>query len=65
MKLKFKLKDACQFGWEGLKGWSFNSKEEFERASAAMFEVSGKHGRVKSLINDRVYLVLKGKNIQN
>lgn len=61
MKLKFKLKDAYQFGWEGLKGWAFNSKEDFERASATMLEVMGKHGKVKSLISDRLYLVLEGK----
>lgn len=61
MILKFKIKDAYKFGWEGLKGWAFNSKEDFERASAAMFEVTGRHGKVKSLISDRVYLVLEGK----
>ncbi|NIM47055.1 MAG: cupin domain-containing protein [Candidatus Aenigmarchaeota archaeon] len=61
MILKFKLKDAYKFGWEGLKGLAFNSKEDFERASAAMFEVTGKHGKVKSLVSDRVYLVLEGK----
>jgi len=61
MVLKFKLKDAYKFSWEGLEGWAFNSKEDFERASAAMFEVTGKHGKVKSLVSDRVYLVLEGK----
>ncbi len=61
MILKFKLKDAKHFGWEGLKGWEFNSKEDFERTSAAMFEVTGKHGKVKSLASDRVYLILGGK----
>ena len=59
--MKFKLKDAHQFGWEGLKGFAYNSKEDFERASAAIFEVTGKHGKVKSLISDRIYLVLEGK----
>jgi len=61
MVLKFKLKDAHQFGWKGLKGWAINSKEDFEGASAAMFEVTGRHGKVKSLISDRIYLVLEGK----
>jgi len=61
MRLKFKLKDALQFEWEGLKGWAFNSEHDFERASAAMFEVRGKHGKVKSLVSDRIYLVLEGK----
>ncbi len=61
MVFKFKLKDAYKFGWKGLKGLAFNSREDFERASASMFEVTGKHGKVKSLISDRVYLVLEGR----
>jgi len=59
--LKFKLNNAFQFGWEGLKGWAYNSKEDFNRASVAVFEVTGRHGKVKSLMSDRVYLVLEGK----
>ncbi|MEM5778688.1 MAG: cupin domain-containing protein [Candidatus Aenigmatarchaeota archaeon] len=59
--LKFKLKDAYKFGWEGLKGLAYNSKKDFKRASAAMFEVTGRHGKVKSLVSDRVYLVLEGQ----
>ena len=60
MILKFKLRDAKQFGWEGLDGWSLSSKEDFERASAAMFEVTEKHGKIKSLVSDRIYLILEG-----
>jgi mannose-6-phosphate isomerase-like protein (cupin superfamily) len=59
--LKFKLKNAYRFGWKGLEGLAYNSKEDFKRASAAMFEVTGRHGKVKSLVSDRVYLILKGK----
>jgi mannose-6-phosphate isomerase-like protein (cupin superfamily) len=59
--LKFKLKNAYKFGWKGLKGLSYSSKEDFERASAALFEVTEKHGKVKSLVSDRVYLVLEGR----
>ena len=59
--LKFKLKDAYKFGWKGLKGLAYNSKEDFERASATIFEVTGRHGKIKSLISDRIYLVLEGR----
>mgnify|MGYP001142051761 CR=1 FL=1 len=59
--MKFKLKDAFKFSWKGLKGWVYNSKEDFSNASAVYFKVTGSHGRVKTLISDRVYLVLKGR----
>jgi len=59
--MNFKLKDAFQFGWEGIKGWAYNSKDDFANASAAYFEVSGKHGKVKTTKSDRIYLVLEGK----
>ncbi len=58
--MKFKLKDAYKFGWKGLKGWAYNSKDDFRNASAAYFEISGTHGRTKSKISDRIYLVLDG-----
>lgn len=58
--MKFKLKDAYKFGWNGLKGWAYNSKDDFNNASAAYFEVDGSHGKVKTTKSDRVYLVLDG-----
>ena len=57
---KFKLNEAFQFGWEGLEGYAYNSKKDFENASAAYFEISGKHGKVKTTKSDRVYYVLEG-----
>ncbi len=59
--MKFKLKDANVFGWEGLKGWGYSSKDDFSNASAAYFEVTGKHGMIKNTVSDRIYLVLDGK----
>lgn len=59
--MKFKLKDADVFGWDGLKAWAYNSKDDFSNASAAYFEVIGKHGMVKTTVSDRIYLVLDGK----
>lgn len=59
--MKFTLKNAHQFGWGGLKGWAYNSKEDFENASGAYFEVTGAHGKVKTTRSDRIYFVVEGK----
>jgi mannose-6-phosphate isomerase-like protein (cupin superfamily) len=60
MKYKYQLKDALPFGWEGLKGRAYNGKEDFLNASAAYFEITGNHGRVKNTKSDRIYYVLGG-----
>jgi len=59
--MKFTLKKAFKFGWEGLKGWAYNSRGDFPNASAAYFEVTGSHGKVKTTKSDRIYLVLDGQ----
>ena len=59
--MKYVLKKAYQFGWEGLKGWAYNSKDDFPNASAAYFEVTGSHGKVKTTKSDRIYFVLEGQ----
>lgn len=59
--MKFELNKAKKFGWSGLKGWAFNSKEDFPGASAAYFEVTGKHGKVKATKSDRIYYVIEGQ----
>ena len=59
--MKFEMKSAKEFGWKGLNGLAYSSKEDFPRASAAYFEVTGSHGKVKSKKSDRVYLVLDGE----
>lgn len=59
--MKFSKPDKNTFGWDGLKGWAYNEKEDFDGASAAYFEVSGSHGRVKTTRSNRVYLVLDGE----
>ncbi len=59
--MKFKLEDAHKFGWKGLDGWAYNSKDDFASASAAYFEVDGSHGKCKTHSSDRVYLVLEGE----
>ena len=58
--MKFTLKNASEFGWNGLKGRSYNTEADFGNASAAYFEIDGSHGKVKTMKSDRVYLVLEG-----
>ncbi|MDO9028276.1 MAG: hypothetical protein Q7U68_05380 [Candidatus Roizmanbacteria bacterium] len=59
--MKFTFKKAFHFNWPGLKGWAYNSKEDFANASAAVFEVQDHHGKIKTTRSDRVYYVLEGK----
>ena len=59
--MKFSLKDAHEFKWEGLKGWAYNSKEDFANASGAYFELTGSHGKVRTDKSDRVYFVVGGE----
>jgi len=59
--MKFDLKNANQIGWEGLKAYIYNEKEDFANASAALFEVTGSHGKIKTTLSDRVYFVVSGK----
>jgi mannose-6-phosphate isomerase-like protein (cupin superfamily) len=59
--LKFELKNAKHFEFSGINGWEYNSKEDFKNASAVLVEVGGKHGKIKSILCDRVYFVIKGK----
>lgn len=61
--MKFSIKDGHDFGWDGLKAKAINSKEEFKNASAAYFELTGSHGKVKTELSDRIYLVLEGEGI--
>lgn len=59
--MKFTLQKAFKFGWKGLIGWAYNSKGDFPNASTAYFEVTTSHGKVKTTLSDRVYLILKGE----
>ena len=59
--MKFSLENAFSFGREGLKGQAYNSKDDFPNASAAYFEVTGSHWKVKTTTSDRIYLVLEGQ----
>ncbi len=60
MVLRFKLKNASRFSWEGLKGWAYNTKEDFSRMSVAFIEVTGRHGKIKNTASDRGYIIIEG-----
>lgn len=59
--MKFSIKNAFKFSAEGLRGWSYNSKDEFKGVSAAFMEIGDKnHGKVRTKRSDRVYYVTEG-----
>lgn len=59
--MKFTLKEARKFGWEGLDSCAYNTKEDFPNASAAYFEITGRHGKTKTTLSDRIYFVIDDK----
>jgi mannose-6-phosphate isomerase-like protein (cupin superfamily) len=59
--MKFKLKDAKEFTVGEIKGYEYNTKEDFEKASVAFAKVKGKHGKLKNIKSDRVYIITEGK----
>jgi len=59
--MKFKLKNGQPFEMEGIKGLTYNSREEFPLASAQYLEVQGRHEKVRSLVSDRIYYVIEGE----
>lgn len=61
MKHKFTLEDAYVSGWKGLNFSSYSEASDFDRASAGVFTVTAHHGKVKSLLSDRIYYVLEGE----
>ena len=59
--MKFGLNKNNKFRWPGLVGYPYNSKDDFANASAAYFEVTGSHGKVRNKKSDRIYFVISGK----
>lgn len=59
--MKFSFNDTKKIGWEGLKAWIYSSKEDFNNASAIYFEVTGRHGKIKTTLSDRIYFVVSGE----
>ena len=59
--MKFIKENARKFGWEGINGWAYFSKEEFSGMSCAYIIVEGRHGRIKNLKSDRLYFIIEGR----
>ena len=61
--MKFSIDKTKQpdVSWDGFSCWVYNSGDDFSSASGLYIQLSGRHGKVKSQISDRVYLILSGK----
>lgn len=58
--MKFSKNTGYTFDRGDVRGFSYNTKEQFSRMSAAYFICHGKHPKMKSINSDRLYLILKG-----
>ena len=58
--MKFTKVTGYKFDRGDVKGFSFNTKEQFPRMSAAWFECNGKHVKMKSINSNRLYFIIKG-----
>lgn len=59
--MKFTKEGARRFGWEGIEGWAYLSRDDFPEMSCSYIIVTGRHGRIKSLTNNRIYFVIEGR----
>jgi quercetin dioxygenase-like cupin family protein len=59
--MKFTLQNAKQFGWEGVKGFECSNKNDFPNVSIVYAEVNGRHGKIRNIKSDRVYIVFDGE----
>ncbi len=59
--MKFTNKNARKFGWKGIKGLSYTSKDDFPEMSCARVAVTGRHGKIKNVKCNRLYFVISGK----
>ena len=59
--MKFTVKTGYKFDRGDIKGFSYNTKDQFSRMSAAFFTCNGKHPKMRAINSDRLYLILKGR----
>jgi len=59
--MKFIYNNAQVFERDGVKGWIYSGKEDFERANVVYLDVTGAHGKIKNTKSDKIYYVLSGK----
>lgn len=58
--MKITLNDSNEFGWEGVKGWAYKSKD-LKSMSGAYIKVTGRHGKLKNIASDRYYYIISGE----
>jgi len=59
--MKFKKPKEVFFEYSGVKGWNYNTKEDFKNISICYAEVKEPFGKVKSKLSDRLYYILEGE----
>jgi mannose-6-phosphate isomerase-like protein (cupin superfamily) len=59
--MKFKKPKEVSFEYDGVKGWNYNTKEDFGNISVCYAEIKEPFGKVKSEISDRLYYILEGE----
>jgi mannose-6-phosphate isomerase-like protein (cupin superfamily) len=58
--MKFTKRTGYKFDRGDVKGFAYNTKEQFSRMSVALFTCNGAHPKMKSLDSDRLYFLIRG-----
>jgi len=61
MKFSIDKTKRPDVSWDGFSCWVYNSGDDFGPASGLYIQLSGRHGKIKSKVSDRVYLLLSGR----
>jgi mannose-6-phosphate isomerase-like protein (cupin superfamily) len=61
MQYKYTLNTDKQVGRPTVRGYGYNSKADFERLSCGVFTTNSRHGLIKNVRSDRLYLILEGE----
>jgi mannose-6-phosphate isomerase-like protein (cupin superfamily) len=59
--MKFTKEKARSFSRNGIYGLEYLSKDDFSSLTCSLIEVNGRHGRIRSTVDDRLYFVLEGQ----
>lgn len=57
MRYKYTLNTDKEVGRPSVRGYPYNSKEDFERLSCGIFTTKSRHGLLKNVRSDRLYLI--------
>ncbi|MBI4162927.1 MAG: cupin domain-containing protein [Candidatus Aenigmarchaeota archaeon] len=57
--MKFSMKDGHKFGWKGIDGIGLT--HDIKNGHVSYVKVSGRHGKIKTMHEDRFYYVIDGK----